>query len=322
MDGADTAWIADEIGAEHAGPVYLRATQIGWLCTLPGIAASAALGSVSLGLPIVIGGALYLALGVALALVMPESHFTPAPREDRSSWQQMGHTLRAGVRVVRQRPVLLNMLGIAALFGVFYAGFGRLWQYHLLHAFTFPTLSVPILGRLASVTWFWIIEAVIALTSVVGIEVARRHVDTTSHGGVAWALFAVTGAQVAGVVVFALAGQFAVALAAFWLVTVAGGPRIPLEQAWMNQHLDASVRATVFSLRGQVDTLAAILGGPVLGAIATDFTTRHALVAAGLILAPALLLYVRGARRERLIVSAAPGDDRRRHAPPPSERAP
>jgi DHA3 family tetracycline resistance protein-like MFS transporter len=130
----------------------------------------------------------------------------------------------------------------------------------------------------------------------------------------------VTAAQVAGVVVFALAGQFAVALAAFWLVTLAGGPRIPLEQAWMNQHLDASVRATVFSLRGQVDALAAILGGPVLGIIATALTTRQALVVCGLILSPALLLYVRSARRDRPPVLDTRGDGRRRHATPLTER--
>ncbi len=296
MDGADSAWIADEIGAERAGPVYLRATQIGWLCTLPGIASSAALGSVRLSLPLVVGGALYLTLGAVLALVMPERQFTPAPREGRGSWRQMGYTLRAGVRMVRQRPVLLSVFGVAALFGVFYAGFGRLWQYHLLHSFTFPTLIAPVVGRLAPVVWFGVIETVIAITSVMGLEVARRGVDTTSHRGPAWALFAVHSVIAASVVGFALAGQFALALATLWLVTLAAGPRGSLEQAWMNQNLDASVRATVFSLRGQVDALAAIVGGPLLGAIATAGGTRLALLVAGLLLVPMLLLYGRAAR--------------------------
>lgn len=299
MDGADTAWIADEVGTERAGPIYLRATQIGWLCTLPGIAISAALGSVRLNLPLAVGGGLYIVLCVVLALVMPERHFTPAPHEDRSSWQQMGHTLRTGVRVVRRRPVLLSVLGIAALIGVFDAGFGRLWQYHLLHSFTFPKL-----GGLAPVVWFGVIETVIALTSVVGIEVAKRRVDTTSHRRVAWALCAVDMLIARGAAGFAVAGQFGLALAAFWIVTTAAGPRRSLEQAWMNQHLDAGVRATVFSLRGQVDALAAIVGGPVLGAIADAFSTRAALVVAGLILAPAALVYARSARRDQPLAPA------------------
>jgi DHA3 family tetracycline resistance protein-like MFS transporter len=261
-----------------------------------------------LSLPIVVGGGLYLALGGLLALVMPERRFIPAPREQRSSWQQMAHTLRAGLRMVRQRPVLLNVLTIAALFGVFYAGFGRLWQYHLLRSFAFPPLSLPLLGTLAPVVWFGVIETVIALSSVVGIEVVKRRVDTTSHHGVAWALFAVQGLVVAGVVGFALAGQFALALAALWLITTATGPRIPLEQAWMNQNLDASVRATVFSLRGQVEALAAIVSGPLLGALATAFITRQALMLGGLILAPTLLLYARSARRDTPTVAPIVSD--------------
>jgi DHA3 family tetracycline resistance protein-like MFS transporter len=122
---------------------------------------------------------------------------------------------------------------------------------------------------------------------------------------VAWALVAANACELLGVVAFALSGQFALALAALWLITAAGGPRIPLEQAWMNQNLDASVRATVFSLRGQVDALAAIVGGPILGAIATSGGTRVALVAAGVLLAPTVLLYARAAGRQQPLVVAA-----------------
>lgn len=107
------------------------------------------------------------------------------------------------------------------------------------------------------------------------------------------------GLQIAGVIGFALAGQFVLALVAFWLYTTVVGPRAPLKQVWMNQNLDASVRATIFSLRGQVNAIAQIVGGPILGMIATAFSTRLALIAAGIILSPALLLYARIVRRKR-----------------------
>jgi len=295
MDGADAAWIADELGAEPVGPVYIRAAQIGSLAGLSGIALSVGLASVRLNLPIVLGGALFIALSGVLALVMPERHFTPIPRDERTSWQQMGHTLRAGVRLVRLRPVLLTILGIGAFYGMFSEGFDRLWQYHLLRHVTFPTL-----GGLKVVVWFGIIQAGATLINVGATEVVRRRVDTTSHHAVAWALFGLDSLMVVGVVGFAVAGQFALALAAFWLVTMGRGTRGPLERVWMNQHLDASVRATVFSLRGQVDAGAQIVGGPILGVIATAYTTRSALIAAGVILAPALLLYARTMRRDTL----------------------
>ena len=100
------------------------------------------------------------------------------------------------------------------------------------------------------------------------------------------------------VIGFALAGQFILALTVFFLFTTIAGPRIALERVWMNQHLDSSVRATVFSLRGQVSAIAQIVGGPILGAVATAFDTRTALIAAGLVLSPALLLYARTMRRD------------------------
>ena len=293
INGADTAWIADELGADRVGAVYLRAAQIGSIAGLLGIAVSTGLATVRLSLPIVLAGGLFVALSMVLALVMPERRFTPAPREGRTSWRQMGYTLHASLRVARRRPVLRTILGISAFYGMFGAGFDRLWPYHLQHTITFPTL-----GGLAPVVWFGLIEAAITVTNLCGTEVVRRCVPTTSHRAVAGTLCTIDGLTIVGVAAFAVAGQFGLALAVFLLVTTALGPRASLEQVWMNQHLDPAVRATVFSLRGQVGALAGIIGGPILGAIATALTTRAALITAAVILAPALLLYIRTVRRD------------------------
>jgi DHA3 family tetracycline resistance protein-like MFS transporter len=293
-DGADAAWVADEVGAERAGQAYLRAGQFGAVAALLGVAASVGLASVRLNLPIVLGGVLFLALGAVLARLMPERHFVPAPREDRGSWQQMGHMLRAGVRVVRLRPVLLTILGIGVFYGMFTEGFDRLWQYHLLHNLVFPSL-----GSVQPVVWFGLIQVGVTGLNLGATEIIRRRVDTNSHRAVAGALCALDGLLVVGVTAFAVAGQFALAVAAYWLVATVRSTRGPLEQVWMNQRLDARVRATVFSLRGQVDAFAQIVGGPILGAIAAAFSTRSALLAAAVLLAPALLLYARTVRSGR-----------------------
>jgi DHA3 family tetracycline resistance protein-like MFS transporter len=229
---------------------------------------------------------------------MPERHFTPAQRAERTTWQQMGYTWRASLTVVRHSPVLLTVLTIAAFYSIFGAGFDRLWPYHLQHDLTFPPL-----GGWPPVVWFGLIEAGITLTNLLGTEVARRCVETTSHHAVAWALCAIDGLTILCVVTFAVAGQFALALAVFLLFTTAAGPRASLEQAWMNQNLDPTVRATVFSLRGQVGALAGIVGGPILGAIALAHTTRSALLVAALVLVPTLLLYLLTVRRGTPLVA-------------------
>jgi DHA3 family tetracycline resistance protein-like MFS transporter len=288
MDGADAAWIADEVGVEQAGSLYLRAAQVGSLTSLLGIALSAVLVNVYLPLPLILGGSLFIVLGLLLAVVMPERHFTPAPRETRSTFQQMGHTVRIGVRLVRLRPVLLTILGIAVFTGAFSAGFDQLWNYYLLHRFTFPAL-----GSLISVTWFCIIEAGIVLTNFCGLSVVRRYVDTNDHRSVVIALIVVNSLMVVCVIGFALAGQFALALTAFFLFTMAAGPSRSLGQVWMNQNLDSSVRATLFSLQGQVSAIAQMAGGPLLGIVATRMGAQTALIVAGIILSPPLLFYAR-----------------------------
>src|SRR4051812_6886272 len=76
--GAADAWLADEIGADNVRPVYLRSAQISRVVALVAIAVSVGLGLVTLWLPIVVGGCVIVATGVALALVMPETGFAPA----------------------------------------------------------------------------------------------------------------------------------------------------------------------------------------------------------------------------------------------------
>ena len=77
--GATQAWISDEIGEAAAGQAFLRSNQVGQIGALVGIGAGMLLGSVSVNLPIITGGAMIILLGVILTLVMPETGFSPAP---------------------------------------------------------------------------------------------------------------------------------------------------------------------------------------------------------------------------------------------------
>ena len=52
-------------------------------------------------------------------------------------------------------------------------------------------------------------------------------------------------------------------------------------------------------VKGQVDAFGQIVGGPILGLIATVFTTQAALIASAIILSPALLLYAHTLRRDK-----------------------
>ena len=68
---------------------------------------------IDLRLPIVVAGAGGIVLAAFFALTMPETTFAPLPREERGSFAQMRHTGAHGARLVRARPALLAILGIA-----------------------------------------------------------------------------------------------------------------------------------------------------------------------------------------------------------------
>ncbi len=292
--GASEAWIADEVGEKQAGQAFLRAGQIGTIGGLVGLVLGTLIGNVSINLPIVLGGVSLFGLGVALIVVMPETGFKPAPRGDRTTFQSMTHTFKSGLRLVRGKPTLINILTIGLVFGLYSEGLDRLWTPHFLQSITLPTI-----GALTPVTWFGLIRGVTMLLGIGLTEVARRRVDTTNHGVIARAVLSLNIAMVAGLFVFALTDNFVVALIAYWTLSTTRGTLMPLYTTWVNQHVESSVRATVISMSSQVDAFGQIVGGPIIGGIGNTFGLRAALTSSAVILTSALPLLARVVRLDR-----------------------
>ena len=296
LSGATEAWLADEIGDENVGTAFLRSGQVNRIAGVAGTIGSVALASIAFNLPLLVGGGLYLALGVFLMLKMPETGFVPTPREGRNSSQSMRRTFWEGVRVVRRSPVLLNILGIGFFFGAASEGIDRLGEAHLLANFAFPAL-----GALQLVVWFGIISIVGSLIDLAVTEVFRQRLEAISKApaATARALLGFYGLMIAGAVMFGLAGSFTLALAAllaYGMFRSLGGP---LYDAWLIQSIDSKVRATVLSMSGQANAIGQIAGGPGIGLIGNVFSIRAAIVATGLLLSPALPLIARTLRRDR-----------------------
>ena len=201
--GASEAWISDEIGEEAAAQAFVRGAQLGTVGGLLGIVVGIALASVQLNLPIVLGGALMIALAALLALWMPERGFKPLQREERSSWSAMATTLRAGIALLRQRPVLRIVLLVELVSGLYSEGFDRLWQKHILESYTLPTLRGI---ELQPVVWFGLFDLVGGLCAIGLTELLSRRVRLTRHSPAVRALLLLNAAIVAGMLVFSLAG--------------------------------------------------------------------------------------------------------------------
>ncbi|MCB9450504.1 MAG: MFS transporter [Anaerolineaceae bacterium] len=294
--GATSAWIADELGAENLTRVYLRNTQISHAGDLLGILGGVLLGSLAINLPIIVGGLGIMGVGVFLLLWMPENGFHPVPPEDRGSWGQLFNTFRAGLRLVRGRRALLAIMGIGLFFGLYSEGYDRLWTAHLLQNFTFPTL-----GGWQPVVWFGLMNAGRAILSITLSELLVRRVSSGRAQLLVRVTLVLSGLLVLALFGFAFSMSFVAAAALVLVIGVLRSTIAPLYEAWVNQHVESSVRATVLSMTGQVDAVGQIAGGPVVGWIGNTISIRAALATSALLLSPVLLLLGRLLRRREAV---------------------
>jgi DHA3 family tetracycline resistance protein-like MFS transporter len=292
--GATQAWISDEIGEERAGTAFLKAAQIGPIAGVVGLLAGMGFGMLRVNLPIQLGGALFMVLGIFLLLTMPEDGFSPTPSQNRTTWAKLWHTFQGGVGMVRKRPALGGILGVGLFYGLYSEGFDRLWTAHLISRFSFPPEQL--------VLWFGAIRGVGMLLSAAAAHAVEHRVDISSTIALARAILIISLGLVVGLVLFGSAGSLPLALIVFWLIGVMRSLQEPLYMAWVNHRLDSQVRATVISMSNLVDAMGQIAGGPLVGVIARLVSVPAGLFSSAALLAPVALLLSGQTRKEEGIL--------------------
>lgn len=288
VSGAQDAWIADEIGEERVNQAYLQGSQIGQVAFLIGIPIGTALGTISLQLPILLAGLLFIILGIFLILVMPEEGFQRVPSERRESWGKVWSTFRESVQLVKARSILTAILVISAVYGLSAAGFDNLWTVFMLETQDFPTW-----GDFQPVVWFGFFNTLVTLLGLAGTELVRRRAQLTRQSSVVKIMLALSGMTAFCMIVFGLSKNFWLAGAVFCLSLTFRTISDPLFRIWINQNVESRVRATVMSMESQTFSLGQAFGGPVIGAIGTAISLPAALISTGLARLPVAALYVR-----------------------------
>ncbi len=292
--GATQAWMVDEIGEERAGQAFLRGSQAARAGGLLAIPFSVLLGRGNVALPIVLGGVLLILLAAFLATSMSEEGFAPTPAGDRTTWALILRTAEDARQLLRRQPILLVLLGTGLFYGLYSEGFDRLWTAHLLRDFT-----APFVGVVEPIVWFGAISAVGSVLSLVATGITRRHIDVKRAEPIARTLLFSAGLIVIALAGFGLARAFWLALLCYWLIGILRTISGPLHSAWLNLRIDdPQVRATMFSVSGQVDAIGQIAGGPAVGAIG-NLSIRAALATSALMLSPVLPLYALVIRQGR-----------------------
>ncbi len=297
-DGAEQAWITDEVGAEQVGSLFVRSSQIALLGGLVGAVLSIILASIKLNIPVIVGGAFYLVLAIFLLLFMPENGFLPTPKAERQSWHEIGTTFLTGTRVIQRNAILLIIMLVALFFGLSSEGFDRLSVAHFLTDFRFPTL-----WQLKPVVWFGLFSVISTLLSLLVSELVRRFVDMNRQALLITLLFISNACAIVCILAFALTNIFALAVTGYLFYGMFRQVNRPIYTTWLIQNIDAKARATLISFNGQMDALGQIAGGPPVGLIGSVFSLRAALVAVSIILSPILLLLLFAINKARVRIT-------------------
>lgn len=287
-DGADDAWITDEVGEERAGPLFLRGSQFGQAAGFVGIFVGVGLASIRLSLPILVGGALHVLLGLYLLFAMTEAGYKATRRQSTGTLAGMVTGWRSSLASIRSRPLIVTILAITVVWGVSSEGMDRLAQVHFI-----KDIGLPTFAGLSPVLWFGLISGGAALIGIATTQIIRRRLDLGNHALVTKSLFAVTAARAVMIVGFALSTNLALAIAFVWMASVTRQAFGPVQRAWLNRSLDSSNRATLFSVDGQADALGQIVGGPIVGVIGSGISIRAALVCSAALIGLALPLFAR-----------------------------
>jgi MFS transporter, DHA3 family, tetracycline resistance protein len=288
--GAEEAWIADEVGADKVGPIFLRAARWGQAGAVVGLLLQVAVGTQSLRAGVILGGVFTILCGIGCILFMPETGFRRKPRAERAhALAELRTTATAGARYAWAAPVIVLLAGVQVFMGASSEAFDRLKEAHFLR-----DVGLPAVGSLDPVVWFGIFWLVGMLLNIAAIGSLIKSVERGGRQTVAYFLFGFTAIELVAMLVFALTGQVWIAIAALLGVFFCRNMAGPLYDTWLNEQItDSSVRATVISLTGQANAIGQAGGGPVLGAIGNVWGIRAALATGALAIGPALGLYAR-----------------------------
>ncbi len=289
--GATQAWLSDEIGEERANRAMLTANRYDLMGNVVGVLAAMVLGSLtSVSVMILASGAGWIVLAVVLMFLMGERGFQPTRSEGHRPFQHMAATFRKGMRTVRLRPALSSILGVALFYGMI-AGFDRLWVWHLVNRF-----DLPVLFGNNQLGFFGVLEFAGILLSIALTRQVEKRFDSLQPRRVGRLMLLVTAGIAVSIAAFGWAPVLGLALALYLVIYSLRELTDPLIAAWMNQRLDADVRATVLSMTGQAESVGQVLGGLVIGLVAKAVSVPLALFFCGWLLVPALWLIRRANR--------------------------
>ena len=287
ISGSVEAWIAEEEKNKDLDEIYIKGAQAGQIGAFIGIVLSTVIANLSVRLPIIVSGVLFIILALFLWLYMPENNFKPSAPGDLNTFKKMVYTFKSGLKFVKSKSIIMILLAVTLFYGLSSEGYDRLSNAHFLQDTTLPKL-----GNLSSVTWFGIFGILGMILSFIVMHFMAKNLKNEDNRKNGKLLLCINILYISSMLIFALTRNFSLMLIAYLATNTFRIINEPIFSAWLNGHIDDNSRATVLSINGQMNSLGQILGGPIIGIIATNISVSIGIVCTSLLVAPVLVLYI------------------------------
>lgn len=287
ISGSLEAWIAEEEKNKDLDEIYIKGAQAGQIGAFIGIVLSTVIANFSVRLPIIVSGVLFIILALFLWLYMPENNFKPSVPGDLNTFKKMVYTFKSGLKFVKSKSIIMILLAVTLFYGLSSEGYDRLSNAHFLQDTTLPKL-----GNLSSVTWFGIFGILGMILSFIVMHFMAKNLKNEDNRKNGKLLLCINILYISSMLIFALTRNFSLMLIAYLATNTFRIINEPIFSAWLNGHIDNNSRATVLSINGQMNSLGQILGGPIIGIIATNISVSIGIVCTSLLVAPVLVLYI------------------------------
>ena len=287
ISGSLEAWIAEEEKNKDLDEIYIKGAQAGQIGAFIGIVLSTVIANFSVRLPIIVSGVLFIILALFLWLYMPENNFKPSAPGDLNTFKKMVYTFKSGLKIVKSKSIIMILLAVTLFYGLSSEGYDRLSYAHFLQDTTLPKL-----GNLSSVTWFGIFGILGMILSFIVMHFMAKNLKNEDNRKNGKLLLCINILYISSMLIFALTKNFSLMLIAYLATNTFRIINEPIFSAWLNGHIDDNSRATVLSINGQMNSLGQILGGPIIGIIATNISVSIGIACTSLLVTPVLVLYI------------------------------
>lgn len=287
ISGSLEAWIAEEEKNKDLDEIYIKGAQAGQIGAFIGIVLSTVIANFSVRLPIIVSGVLFIILALFLWLYMPENNFKPSAPGDLNTFKKMVYTFKSGLKIVKSKSIIMILLAVTLFYGLSSEGYDKLSNAHFLQDTTLPKL-----GNLSSVTWFGIFGILGMILSFIVMHFMAKNLKNEDNRKNGKLLLCINILYISSMLIFALTKNFSLMLIAYLATNTFRIINEPIFSAWLNGHIDDNSRATVLSINGQMNSLGQILGGPIIGIIATNISVSIGIACTSLLVTPVLVLYI------------------------------